>query len=262
MRQSRLPFLLRNIALIVALALAALPVKAETPDAIWGDLLKTYVSTPPDGINRFDYAHVSGTDRNRLTSYLDQMQRLDPSQMPDNEQRAYWINLYNALTVKVVLDHYPVKSIRDIRSGFFSTGPWNDELAHVAGENLSLNNIEHDILRKRWKDNRIHYALNCASLGCPNLQPEPFTAERLNGQLDQAARDYVNHPRGENIHDGKLTVSSIYKWYAEDFGNNNKSVIAHIASFSTAGRAARLSDMSEIDAYIYDWNLNAPEPAK
>ncbi|MDO8422382.1 MAG: DUF547 domain-containing protein [Parvibaculum sp.] len=262
MCQNRLPSLFRTIALIATMALVTLPAKAETPNAIWGSLLKTYVSTPPDEINRFDYAHISDTDRERLVSYLDQMQKLDPSKMPDDEQRAYWINLYNALTVKVVLDHYPVKSIRDIRSGFFSIGPWNDELARVSGKDLSLNNIEHDILRKRWKDNRIHYALNCASLGCPNLQPEPFTAQRLNEQLDHAARAYVNHPRGASIRNGRLTVSSIYKWYAEDFGNSDKSVIAHIASFATADRAAELNKISDISAHQYDWKLNAPDTAE
>ena len=259
MRPNVLPFRLRHIALVTMLALVALPAKAETPDTIWASLLKTYVSTPPDGINRFDYAHVSDTDRDRLASYLDQMQKLDPAKMRGNEQQAYWINLYNALTIKVVLDHYPVKSIRDIRSGFFSIGPWSEDIARVGGEDLSLNNIEHDILRKRWKDNRIHYALNCASLGCPNLQPEPFTALRLNEQLDQAARAYVNHPRGANIHNGRLTVSSIYKWYAEDFGNSDKSVIAHIASYATAERAAQLNKISRIDGDDYDWKLNAPD---
>lgn len=257
MRQNQLPFLILHITLAALLVLIARPAKAETPNAIWGSLLKTYVSTPPDGINRFDYKHVSGTDRKRLASYLDQIQMLDPSKMPDEEQKAYWINLYNALTVKLVLDHYPVKSIRDIRSGFFSIGPWNKELAHVGEKPLSLNNIEHDILRKRWKDNRIHYALNCASLGCPNLQPEPFTAHRLNEQLDHAASAYVNSPRGANIRNGKLTVSSIYDWYAEDFGTSDKSVIAHIASYSTAARAAQLNKMSDIYTYQYDWSLNA-----
>ena len=258
MRQIWLPFSTHRIAFEALLVLVALPAKAETPDAVWGSLLKTYVSTPPDGINRFDYKRVSATDSKRLLSYLGQMQELDPSKMPDEEQKAYWINLYNALTVKLVLDHYPVKSIRDIRSGFFSIGPWNEELAHVGGKTLSLNNIEHDILRKRWKDSRIHYALNCASLGCPNLRPEPFTAQRLNEQLDHAASAYVNSPRGANIRHDKLTVSSIYNWYTEDFGTSDKSVIAHIASYSTAARAAQLNKMSDIYAYQYDWSLNAP----
>ncbi len=259
MRHNRLPSLLRNIAFIATLVLTTLPAKAETPDAIWGSLLKTYVTTPSDGINRFDYAHVSDTDRKRLASYLDQMQQLDPSQMRADEQRAYWINLYNALTVKVVLDHYPVTSIRDIRFGFFSIGPWNKGLAQVNGKALSLNNIERDILRKRWKDNRIHYALNCASLGCPNLQAEPFTAQHLNEQLDDAARAFVNHPRGANIRNGRLTVSSIYKWYAEDFGNSDASVITHITTYATSDLAARLDKISKIDAYKYNWNLNATD---
>lgn len=247
------------LAIAILLTMPAPSAHAATRDAIWDGLLKTYVSRPTDGINRFDYAHVSSDDREKLETYLDNMQRLDPNRMDDADQRAYWINLYNAATVKHVLDHYPVDSIRDIRPGFFSTGPWNEKFLRVGDEDLSLNNIEHNILRKRWKDNRIHYALNCASLGCPNLQAEPFSAEKLDEQLDQAARAFVNHPRGADVHNGKLTVSSIYKWYAEDFGNTDASVIRHILSFSTEAKADQLRNINSIDAYEYDWDLNKPE---
>tara|TARA_R110000824_G_scaffold118105_1_gene270310 strand:- start:33254 stop:34057 length:804 start_codon:yes stop_codon:yes gene_type:complete len=247
------------LALVVALVLIAPTANAAARDTIWGDLLKTYVSTPSDGINRFDYRNVSPSDHEKLTTYLENMQRLDPGKMGDAEQRTYWINLYNALTVKVVLEHFPVESIRNIRSGLFSIGPWDKKIARVDGEYLSLNNIEQDILRTRWNDNRIHYALNCASLGCPNLQPEPFSAEKLDEQLDEAAQAYVNHPRGATIHNGKLTISSIYKWYAEDFGNSDALVIKHIASFATPVKASQLKNISKIDTYEYDWTLNAPD---
>ena len=94
------------------------------------------------------------------------------------EQLAYWINLYNSLTIKVVLEHYPVKSIKEIKlSGIFKPGPWKKELVIIEGKKLSLDNIEHDILRPIWKDNRVHYAVNCASIGCPNLQNSAFTAK-------------------------------------------------------------------------------------
>ena len=111
-----------------------------------------------------------------------------------DEQCAYWINLYNALTLEVVLDHYPVDSIRDIdiSPGLFSQGPWGKKLITVEGEQVSLNDIEHRILRPIWRDPRIHYAINCASLGCPNLQPRPFTGRTLDHALDLAAMRFVD----------------------------------------------------------------------
>jgi len=150
--------------------------------ADWGLLLKRYVvANHPSGINRFRYSSVSAGDRQALKNYLRMMQAMQAvsvSALNRNEQKAYWINLYNALTVDVILDHYPIKTIRDIdiSPGFFSNGPWDAKLLTIEGQKVSLNDIEHRILRPVWRDNRVHYAVNCASLGCPNLQPQPFTS--------------------------------------------------------------------------------------
>ena len=148
--------------------------------APWDNLLKKYlVTSHPSGINRFRYGSVLAADRQMLAEYLRKLQTAKVSSLNRKEQKAYWINLYNALTVQVILDHYPVKSIKDIdiSPGLFSNGPWDAKLLAIEGEKVSLNDIEHRILRPIFKDRRLHYALNCASLGCPNLQPKAYTGQ-------------------------------------------------------------------------------------
>jgi hypothetical protein len=202
------------------------------------------------------YSAVTTADRARLDQYLIQLQRVAIREFPRPEQKAFWINLYNALTVQVILQNYPLESIRDIKSGWFSAGPWDLKLAKVAGEELSLNDIEHRILRPIWKDSRVHYAVNCASLGCPNLQPAPFTAENTERLLDQAARDYVNSPRGVNFSGSKLILSSIYDWFQPDFGDSEQGVLSHLKKFASSELAGKLNGSQESISYDYSWVLN------
>ncbi len=149
---------------------------------VWDTFLKSYVSTHGDGVNRVAYGDVNKEDRQALDAYIRYMAAISVETLSRDDQLAYWINLYNTLTVKVVLTHYPVDTIRDIdiSPGLFSDGPWDKKLIHIDGEAISLNDIEHRILRPIWRDPRIHYALNCASIGCPNLlkvhSPEPPSA--------------------------------------------------------------------------------------
>ena len=164
--------------------------------SVWEMLLKTYLVTDhPSGINRFRYADVTSSDRNTLDEYSTQLQNIKVSAISQKVQKAYWVNLYNSLTVKVILDHYPVKSIMDIdiSPGFFSNGPWDAKLLLIEGEKVSLNDIEHRILRPIFKDNRLHYALNCASLGCPNLQPVAFTDTNTEERLEIGAGEVLTH---------------------------------------------------------------------
>ena len=170
---------------------------------------------------------------------------------------AYWINLYNALTIFVIVPRYPVASIKDIKSGIVDFGPWNLELFPLQGEKLTLNQIEHGILRPIWKDPRIHYAVNCASIGCPNLSPETFRSDNLERLLEQAAVDYINHPRGAQVEDDELVVSSIYDWFMEDFGGAHTGVFAHLKQYANPELADILDNYSDFDD-DYDWNLNAP----
>ncbi|MDT8443544.1 MAG: DUF547 domain-containing protein [Desulfuromonadales bacterium] len=225
----------------------------------WADFLGRYLITKhPSGINRVRYAAVTPEDKKALQNYLDRMQATPVSTLNRQEQKAYWINLYNALTVKIILDHYPVKSIRDIdiSPGWFSDGPWDAKLLTIEGENLSLNDIEHRILRPIWQDNRIHYAVNCASLGCPNLQPQPFTAKNLEELLEQAARGYINHPRGVRVDGEKIVVSSIFDWFQVDFGGSQAGVLEHLRQYADPALSERLKGRSAIDDYDYDWQLN------
>ncbi|MDO6512795.1 DUF547 domain-containing protein [Neptuniibacter sp. 2_MG-2023] len=229
----------------------------------WNQFLSTYVETNSNsntavkGINTLKYASVTAADKQALKSYIATLTALPISQYNRNQQRAYWINLYNALTVDVVLDHYPVKSIMDIKlSGLFTRGPWKKELISVEQQPLSLNDIEHRILRPIWKDPRTHYAVNCASLGCPNLSTQAYTAENMEQQLEQAATAFINHPRGVEIKDGTLIVSSIYNWFKEDFGGDDTQVIKHLEQYAKEPLKHQLSTVQSIFDDQYNWQLN------
>jgi len=146
------------------------------------------------------------------------------------EQQAYWINLYNALTVQVVLDHYPVETIRDIdiSPGLFSDGPWGKKLVTIEAEPVSLDDIEHRILRPIWRDPRIHYAVNCASVGCPDLLARAYRTDDMDQTLTANAVAYINSARGVALKGGEVSVSSIYDWFEADFGGNEAGVLKHL----------------------------------
>lgn len=227
----------------------------------WDAMLKEYVEA--DGhLNRVDYAAWKRESRDTLLSYITRMEQADVASLTRAEQYAYWVNLYNAVTVALILKHYPVDSIRDIdiSPGFFSNGPWGAKLVEIGGVKLSLDNIEHDILRVNWDDPRVHYAVNCASVGCPNLARDAFTGDKLDAQLDAAARAYIASPRGLRFDGGRATASKIYSWYDEDFGNSEAGVIAHMRRHAQGETAERLAGLSSIDNYEYDWGLNDVRP--
>lgn len=225
----------------------------------WQALLDRYlVADHPTSINRFDYGAVTADDRAELRAYIEQLEALDPRTLSRPEQGAYWINLYNAVTVELVVDNYPVKSIRKINGGLLGLGPWNDEQVSVAGESLTLNDIEHRILRPIYQDPRIHYAVNCASLGCPNLSSRAYTGANLADLLDAGAYAYINHPRGVNFDKGKLRVSTIYKWFKVDFGGTDRKLLDHLQRYAEDDLGSRLAEYDGRIRYDYDWDLNAP----
>jgi hypothetical protein len=211
--------------------------------------------------HRFDYGAVDADGRAALDGYVAHLAAQPIDRFSRREQLAYWVNLYNALTVRVVLEHYPVESIRDIdiSPGLFADGPWDKALVTVAGEALTLNDIEHRILRPIWRDPRIHYAVNCASVGCPNLPADAFTGAGAEASLDAAARAYVNAPRGLRLKNGKVIVSSIYVWFKEDFGPNDAAILAHLARYAEPDLAAKLAGITKLDDHAYDWTLNDAE---
>lgn len=231
----------------------------------WDAFLARYLVVQSASVNRVAYAKVSDADRKRLDDYLSALSAVGISNFSRNEQRAYWINLYNALTVDVVLDHYPVESIRDISisPGFFSIGPWKKKLIRVEGEEISLDDIEHRILRPIWKDPRLHYSVNCASLGCPNLMPTAFTASNSEGLLDQGARDFINSDHGARFDaQSRLIASSIYDWFQEDFEGNEAGVIAHMRLYANPALMVRLESATEVYDFDYDWTLNDATPVQ
>jgi len=228
-----------------------------------GAFIARYRVVGADGIARVRYAGVTPADRAALGQYVARLEAVDVDALARPEQFAYWVNLYNAATLRVVLERYPVKSIRDISlgGGLFETGPWGAKIVTVKGERLSLDDIEHRILRPLWRDSRIHYVVNCASLGCPDLPPVPLTGANAESALDAAARAYINHPRGASFNQGRLEVSSIYRWYREDFGGNAAGVMAHLRRYAAPPLAAQLASITAIDRYRYDWSLNDAGPA-
>jgi len=270
---ARLPILIAAAALTGCTTLEAQLAPAAEPLSRWerhdpssrqtvdhrafGAFLARYRVAGADGIARIRYAAVTATDRASLGQYVRRLETMDIDALARPEQFAFWVNLYNAATLRLVLERYPVKGIRDIAlGGLFETGPWGAKLVTVAGARLSLDDIEHRILRPIWRDPRIHYVVNCASLGCPDMPPVPLTSANLENMLDAAARSYVNHPRGAELAGGRLTVSSIYRWYRSDFGRGEAGVLAHLRRYAAPALAARLAGVSAIDRYRYDWALN------
>ena len=269
--------LARISALALLLPILATPASAETiadvfgksapatsgkvDHSAWSGLLSKYVVESPDGINRVRYAEFKRSGHGALKSYIGALQAVDVATLSPPEQFAFWANLYNAKTIDIVLDAYPVKSIKDISLGgglvaAFTGGPWKAKVVKIAGRDLSLDDIEHGILRPVFKDPRVHYAANCASLGCPNLMREAFTGANLDANLDAAARAFTGHPRGFSVKDGKLTASSIYDWYGKDFGSDAAGVLAHARKYADPASKRELESISAISAYQYNWNLN------
>jgi len=225
--------------------------------APWDRFLRTWLFRRGDGVMGVAYGAVTREARDGLRADLARLAAEPVSRMNRTEQMAYWINVYNALTVQVVLDAYPVRSIRDIplSPGLFATGPWGAKLLTVEDEALSLDDIEHRILRPIWRDPRIHYAVNCASVGCPDLRPAAFTGANADAMLDHGARDYINHRRGVDATADGVMLSSIYNWFAADFGGE-AGVMEHLRRYAAPPLAATLAGSRGVAGYHYDWSLN------
>lgn len=226
----------------------------------WQGLLDDYlISDHPSGINRVDYEGIAD-DIEPLQDYIDHLSSLNPKHFNQDEQMAYWINLYNALTVQLISTHYPINSITQLGTNIVAFGPWDDYAVTVNEQHLSLNDIEHKILRPIWKDERIHFAVNCASLGCPNLQSEAFTSGNLNTLLNQAAYEYLTHERAVNFNGetGALILSSLFDWYSKDFGDNQQAVLTTLSRYlpRNTPQRRRLRNFTGDIHYAYDWGIN------
>lgn len=230
----------------------------EVDHSAWGSFLTRYIRIRSDGVYRVAYGQVTPLHRKALDDYLAGLSRTPIAQYNRTEQLAYWINLYNALTVRTVLAHYPVASIRAIDLGDRRSqqGPWDAPLIEVQGQKLSLDDIQNRVLRPIWRDPRVLYALSCAALSCPNLQPVPFTSDQLDRQLSDAERSYVNDPRCIQMEGRQLLVSSLFRWYREDFGGSDRAVIHYLMGIAEPGLAMKLHQFERIDGDLFDWRLN------
>jgi len=218
---------------------------------LFDELLKRYVTD--EGL--VDYRGFM-TDSAQLTEYIDLLSNNAPndSNWSEDDQIAYWINLYNAATIDLVLQYYPVASIKDIGSSIqvpFVNTPWDIQFMEIASERYDLNNIEHNILRKKWAEPRIHFAINCASLSCPKLRREAYEGDLLQRQLDEQAREFVNDHFRNDITTTGASLSKLFDWFGGDF-KKKMPLRAFINQYSDV----KISEEVEISYKEYDWRLN------
>lgn len=223
----------------------------------WNRILSSYVVKKERGANRFRYGELKGRDKKALSSYIQTLASTDPRQFNRKEQQAYWLNLYNAITVKIISDNYPVKSFSDIRSKQLSRDPLSSPVVEVTGQPLSLSDIENRILRPIWKDHKIHFGLNCADMSCPGLLPVAFTGNNVKDLLKKSGRDFINHQNGVTLKNGKLTASSMFRQYKTDFARDDKALLKVFAHYADDRLALYLLGFQGKIDYVHDHSLNS-----
>ncbi|HHF7346587.1 TPA: DUF547 domain-containing protein [Legionella feeleii] len=225
----------------------------------WQTFLSKRIITNEEGINLVDYPNLTEADYDLLKSYIEKMAQIDIDAYNRNEQLAFWLNLYNALTIQIVADYYPVGSIEEINisPGLFSIGPWGAKLITINHTPLSLDEIQNRIIRPIWNDPRTLYAINNAAIGAANLNKQAYHGATIEQELNDAARGYINSLRGVQVIEGKLIVSKIYDWFNEDFGGTKRDVINHIKQFAKEPLLSQLKHINTINGYVYNWHLNS-----
>lgn len=249
------------LAFGLVLSLSALPGAAQAPDyKPWQDLLTRYYN-PAQGMK---YKELKANDKAALDRLRQQMAQVDVSKLPRNDQLAYWINLYNINVVGVVVDNYPVESIRDI-----STDPvvrlnvFKKDSVRTKQGAVSLNDVENEKIRAGFKDPRIHFAINCAAESCPPIRSEPYVGSRIDQQLDDQARKFLNGPHGVRLEkDGAeldLHVTKIMDWFADDFEQWGGGRVAFLRKYLPADKQKQLdAARGKVDLEFdeYSWTLN------
>jgi len=206
----------------------------------WNVLLQKHVNENGD-------VHYKGFQKDivHLKEYLTLLQNNVPAKnWSKNEKLAYYINLYNAGTVKLIIDNYPTKSIKDISS------PWDKKVIAIGGDTFSLGAIEHKILRK-MDEPRIHFAINCASYSCPKLLNNAFLSDTMEEQLEAATKDFIRDATRNKITSNKVQLSEIFKWFKSDF-TQNRSLLDFINKYSTT----KIASDAKIKYIAYNWGLN------
>ena len=190
-----------------------------------------------------------------LEKYLDSLAAIDSNGLDSQEQFAFFINAYNGWTIKLILDNYPgVGSIKELGSLFRS--PWKKKICRVDGKLVSLDHIEHEILRPRFKDPRVHFAVNCASKGCPPLKSTPYTGSELDQQLNEVTISFINDRKHNHLEKNTLHVSSIFKWFSKDFNNDILSFFLRYGDNELKAQLEERKSRISIDYLDYDWSLN------
>lgn len=245
-------FLLLNLAMTVY---------AEEQQALFTSVLKKYVQN-----GRVNYNDLRNDPD--LAKYISFLESSNPENFTNDKERlAFWINAYNAYTLKIICDHYPVKSINDLHSGgtvlghVFKTTIWDKEIVVINHKNTSLNNIEHKIIRPEFKDFRTHFALVCASKSCPSLRSEAYEGLKLNQQLDDQAKLFLTDPFRNrfDVAARKASISKIFDWYQNDFGKDKSEVLVVISKYlpdQIRKSIQSAPDKWDVDYLDYDWSLN------
>ena len=221
----------------------------EAPDHnLWSDLLTEHV----DSLGWVSYQGFVA-DSARLNEYLTALSLCPPnSNWTDNETLAYWINVYNAFTVKLIVDHYPITSIKEIKKGIpFVNSVWDIKFFEIGGRKMDLNEVEHSILRKQFKEPRIHFAIVCASVSCPRLLNQAYQPEMLYTQLKLQTKNFIDDYQKNEIGADQIRISPIFKWFAGDFTQNG-SIQEFIKPYSSRD----LKKTAKVRYLEYDWSLN------
>jgi len=252
-----------NIGIAVFLALVSC-VSGTIDHGLFTQVLQDHVEA-----GRVEYAAL-GEDE-RLDQYLAQLAAIDLETLTSaNERMALWINAYNAYTLKLVADAYPIDSIHNLATGGMVIGwlikrtAWDIRFAKVGGREYTLNEIEHDILRPEFQDARIHFAIVCAAVSCPLLRTEAYEPERLGEQLDEEGRRFLGDPSRNSfdLESRRARISKIFSWFEEDFGRRDAEVIRYLATFAPAAVAADMAASADdwrVGYQPYDWSLNGKE---
>ena len=218
----------------------------------WTNLLQKHVGK--DGL--VDYPGFIA-DKDKLQAYLTLLSENPPAKnWTDNDKIAYWLNAYNAFTIKLIIDHYPLKSIKDIgpkHQIIFINTPWDIKFFKIGGKTMTLNRIEHRILRKEFREPKIHFALNCASLSCPKLRREAYDGARLDAQLTDQAKEFLSDISRNQLSAKNPKLSAIFSFYGNDIKKwSGKSIIAYINQYAPI----KIDENAELDYLDYNWNLN------
>jgi len=234
---------MKNIYLIIVVGLFSIAVNAQTQ--LFDDLLHKHVSAK----GWVDYKGLKG-DETQLDKYLDFLNQQNPKSLSSKtEKKAMWINAYNAFTLKLILNHYPLKSITNI--DIEGKKAWDVPFVKVGGKMYTLNHIEHEILRKKFSDPRIHVGVNCASVSCPAIPNHAFSAKNIEHLLNKGMSAFVNDVTRNTITPNKAELSQIFNWFKNDFTTNG-SLITFINKYSRV----KLNKNAVITYKDYNWNLN------